>query len=143
MTWRVEEVAADDPRRGTELYALLRELRPGLTRPAFEAVLAGAGVRVLVAGDDAGRWVGAALYRVLATSRGRIFFVDDLVTAARLRSSGVGGRLLAELEARGRAARCERLELDSGVANEAAHRFYRRHGMSDIALHFAKRLDAA
>lgn len=35
-------------------------------------------------------------------------------------------------------AGCERMELDSGTANEDAHRVYERHGMNAMALHFGK-----
>lgn len=80
---------------------------------------------------------------MLATSRGRLLFVDDLVTAPAARSRGIGTVLFASLEQRGRAACCERIELDPGTTNEAAHRFYHRQGMTTIALHFAKPLREA
>lgn len=79
-------------------------------------------------------------WRLLATSRGRILYVDDLVTAAERRSQGVGRELLAWLEERGRLARCARLELDSGVQNAAGHRFYFRARMHITAFHFTKAL---
>jgi GNAT superfamily N-acetyltransferase len=137
------ELPPEDARLGTDVYPLLLELRPALTRVAFDALVtegARQGLTPLVALDADERCVGAALYRVLATSRGRIFFVDDLVTAPESRSTGVGAALFAELERRGRAAGCERVELDSGTGNQAAHRFYHRRRMQEIALHFGKEL---
>ncbi len=74
------------------------------------------------------------------TSRGRVLFLDELVTDPKTRSRGVGAELTGEAEQRGRAAGCERIELDSGMTNQAAHRFYHRHRMGILALHFAKDL---
>ncbi len=143
MSLRIAELPLDGARLGTDVYPLLRKLRPALTRGAFdELVTEGArqGLTVLAAWNEPGECVGAALYRVLVTSRGRVFFVDDLVTAPEARSSGVGAALFGELERRGRAAGCERVELDSGVGNQGAHRFYYGQRMGAIALHFAKEL---
>src|SRR5699024_5096092 len=128
---------------GDDVFPLLRTLRPDLTRAAFDELLdahAAPGLTVLAARNAADQCVGVALYRVLLTSRGRLLFVDDLVTSTAHRSSGVGAALFAELERRGCAAGCERIELDSGMSNHAAHRFYYRNRMGAIALHFAKEL---
>jgi GNAT superfamily N-acetyltransferase len=126
-----------------EVYPLLQVLRPGLTREAFDELISVGGregLTLLAARDGDGRCVGAALYRVMTTSRGRLLFVDDLVTQPDARSGGVGAALLQELERRGEAAGCDRVELDSGMSNQEAHRFYYRHRMGAIALHFAKPL---
>jgi GNAT superfamily N-acetyltransferase len=66
--------------------------------------------------------------------------VDDLVTDPDARSSGVGAHLLAQLEDRARRLGCVRVELDSGVANHGAHRFYHARRMAIVALHFAREL---
>lgn len=125
------------------LFELLGTLRPSLTRPESDRFLAeghGQGLGGVVALDAEGELVAVALYRILSTSRGRIVFLDDLVTRPDVRSHGVGAALLEEVEARGRQTGCERIELDSGTVNEDAHRFYERHGMSAMALHFGKNL---
>lgn len=140
---RVVELAADDPRAEQDLYPLLRQLRPDLTSQAFRELIAGGypqGLRYLLCYDADGVPLAAAGYRVTATSRGRILFVDDLVTADAARSTGIGGALLAELERRGRQTGCTALELDSGVSNAAAHRFYFRHRLGVLAFHFAEHL---
>lgn len=142
MTVSIEEPPAS--RLSGEVFPLLRTLRPALTRAAFDRLMSEGGAQgltVLAAQDDAGQYSGAALYRVMTTSRGKLLFVDDLVTRSDSRSAGVGAELLGELERRGRAARCDRVELDSGMTNQAAHRFYYRHRMGAIALHFAKELE--
>ncbi|MFJ4969650.1 GNAT family N-acetyltransferase [Streptomyces sp. NPDC088755] len=138
------DLAPDDPRTVTDIAPLIRTLRPALTAAAFAAFVAeayGQGLRFTVAYDATGRALGAATHRLLATSRGRILFVDDLVTAPASRGQGVGAHLLAELERRARAAGCARLELDSGTANVHAHRFYHARRMTIGALHFGLDLD--
>ncbi|WP_328316225.1 GNAT family N-acetyltransferase [Streptomyces sp. NBC_00388] len=125
----------------TDIGPLLRMLRPGLTEAAFTAFAGEAhrqGLVFTAAYDPEGRCVGVATHRTLATSRGRLLFVDDLVTDSRVRSGGVGSRLMEELEARARRTGCTRIELDSGVANHGAHRFYHAHRMVIAAHHFAR-----
>lgn len=144
MALQSTELSADDARSHQDIYPLLRTLRPTLTRAAFDSLLtegAEQGLHVLAARDEQERCLGVALYRVQMTSRGRILFIDDLVTATESRSSGLGTMLLTELEQRGYAAGCDRIELDSGVTNQAAHRFYHRHRMEIRAFHFAKPLE--
>ena len=140
----IREITTDDPRLEADFYPLLAALRPGLSMDTFDTLMRDGGeqgLRVLVADQGRERCIGAALYRIVATSRGRVTFLDDLVTAPARRSKGVGAALLAEVERRGRAAGCDRIELDSGVNNQGAHRFYHRHGLHILALHFAKELD--
>jgi GNAT superfamily N-acetyltransferase len=139
------EMPPGDARLGAEIYPLLQVLRPELSRAAFDELVTGGlrqGLTVLAALGEHGACVGVALYRVLVTTRARILFVDDLVTSPDARSRGVGASLFGELERRGRAAGCQRVELDSGMTNHGAHRFYYRHRMAAIALHFAKDLHA-
>jgi GNAT superfamily N-acetyltransferase len=139
----VNEVDRGDPLLLAEVYPLLVTLRPQLTSPMFTEMVSegfAQGLRVLVARDAHGACTGTAVYRVSMTSRGRVLFIDDLVTVPEARSHGIGAALLAELEHRARRADCARIELDSGVTNHAAHRFYHRHRLSILALHFAKEL---
>lgn len=137
-------VEPGDPRMAADVQPLLHILRPALTPEACAAFVVEAhaqGLVFLAAYDDAdGRCAGLATYRVLATSRGRVLFVDDLVTDPGRRSEGIGARLWEELESRAARAGCERLELDSGVTNGGAHRFYHARGMTVSAFHFASPL---
>lgn len=133
----------DDPQRTADLWPLLQRLRPGLTKDLHDELLTDGyrqGLRYLIAYSPAGRPLAAAGYRVLVTSRGRVLFVDDLVTDETARSQGVGAGLMSELMAIGRRADCARIELDSGVSNTAAHRFYLRHRLDIVAFHFAETL---
>lgn len=138
---RVVALEPGDARADDDLYPLLRELRPDLTPEGFARLMAEGhpqGLRYLIAyGADGAAPLGAAGFRVLTTSRGRVLFLDDLVTRTAARSGGVGTALLAAVKEAGRLAGCVALELDSGTANTAAHRFYYRHRMSVRAFHFA------
>jgi GNAT superfamily N-acetyltransferase len=73
---------------------------------------------------------------------GRFCYVDDLVTDEAARSQGLGERLLDWLCAHARGARCQRLELDSGVQRHGAHRFYLHHRMFISCYHFSMDLTA-
>lgn len=139
MNLTLTDLAPDDPRMSVDIAPLIRTLRPQLTARAFAAFAEeayGQGLRFTVVYDTTGRGLGVATHRLLATSRGRVLFVDDLVTAPESRGRGVGAHLLAELERRARAAGCARVELDSGTANIHAHRFYHARRMTIGALHF-------
>jgi len=144
-TVRIEDLDPGDPRLPGVL-AVLQELRPHLTAESFAAVYAegypqGLRYTAAYAGD---RCVGVAGWRIQAcTVAIRKLYVDDLVTAAGSRSTGVGRALLAELEARAQSAGCTLLDLDSGVHRFDAHRFYLRERMAFTAHHFGKQLGAA
>jgi GNAT superfamily N-acetyltransferase len=70
--------------------------------------------------------------------RGKVLYVDDLVTDEATRSRGYGEALLAWLYAQAREQRCTALELDSGVHRGGAHRFYFRQRMTISAYHFTR-----
>ncbi len=134
---------ADDPRIETDLYPLLRQLRPHLTPRLFDALIAEGypqGLRYLVAYRGHHAPQAAAGYRVIATSRGRILFLDDLVTDPGARSGGIGAALLDAVETIGQESGCTAIELDSGLTNAAAHRFYFAQRMTVTAFHFAASL---
>lgn len=133
-----------DDSRWAEALKTLCELRPHLTPELFRQVYEEGypqGLRFLAAFDEAGRCLGVAGWRVLATTVSvRKLYVDDLVTTAEARSKGVGAALLGELEARARARVCAELDLDSGVHRHDAHRFYMRERMHISSYHFRKPL---
>jgi GNAT superfamily N-acetyltransferase len=140
---QLADLDVDDPRWEAAL-PVLQELRPHLDAGARRAVHAEGhpqGYRFLAA-FDGDRCLGVAGYRLVATAAvGRKLYVDDLVTAAAERSTGVGRALLAELERRAREAGCTVLDLDSGVQRHDAHRFYLRERMRISSHHFSRQLD--
>ncbi|HEY9371973.1 GNAT family N-acetyltransferase [Streptomyces sp.] len=123
-----------------DIAPLIRTLRPALGASAFREFAEeahGQGLVFTAAYAPDGRCVGVATHRILATSRGRMLFVDDLVIAPHARSAGVGGQLLGALRDRARRAGCTAVELDTGTANHGAQRFYHARRMRITALHFA------
>lgn len=134
-----------DPRLVGDLLPVLRELRPHLTEGSFTEVYAEghpAGLRFSAAYDADGLCVGAAGWRVVAnTSTIRMLYVDDLVTAAAARSTGVGAQLLGYLQGRARELNCREFVLDSGTRRTDAHRFYLRERMEIAAFHFVKHVE--
>jgi GNAT superfamily N-acetyltransferase len=82
---------------------------------------------------------GVAGYRYLdQLVRGRVLYVDDLVTEEGMRSRGYGEALLGWLYELARSSGCTALELDSGVHRAEAHRFYFRQRMTISAFHFVR-----
>jgi len=129
-----------EPREIAVAFELMRQLRPHLASPAdFEAGWrrqAATGYRL------AAVWAGAepralAGFRVLENYvHGRFLYVDDLVVGESARGQGLGAALLDWLKAEGRALGCDKLVLDTAIANLAAQRFYRREGLRDLAMRF-------
>ncbi|MGC9542829.1 GNAT family N-acetyltransferase [Streptomyces sp. UG1] len=141
MSLTLTDVVPGDWRMSAHIRPLMRALRPALTEEDFDRFASEAHAQGLVftaAHDIHGHCAAVATHRVLATSRGRILFVDDLVTDPDRRSAGIGTALLTHLTERARAAGCHRIELDSGTANLAAHRFYHARRMNISALHFTR-----
>jgi GNAT superfamily N-acetyltransferase len=137
---QVREIA--HPEADDQVVALLADLRPGTADLVGAIAAAARGVRYLGAYEQTGRLAAVAGWRVMASTRGRLLYVDDLVTDPARRGRGAGGALLAWLERAGVAEGCRALELDSGVMRSDAHRFYARVGLSIGAFHFTKPLGA-
>ncbi|QRP48644.1 GNAT family N-acetyltransferase [Amycolatopsis sp. FDAARGOS 1241] len=131
----------EHPEADDQVVALLAHLRPDTAdRAGAVAASVAQGVRYLGAFDEAGRLAGLAGWRVMSTTRGRVLYVDDLVSDPRMRRRGAGRALLAWLERAGAARGCRTLELDSGVTRNDAHRFYAQAGLSISAFHFSRPL---
>ena len=82
---------------------------------------------VAVAGLRFGEWLHG----------GRYLEIEDFVTSDGSRSQGHGSAFFDWIAALARDAGCRHLRLFSGVQREAAHRFYRRKGMSLDAYYFS------
>lgn len=125
--------------------AVMMQLRTHLTRDAFieqarrQMREGGYRLAVLEEGGIVRAVAGFRIWEMLHS--GNHMYVDDLVTDADSRSSGLGGRLLNWLKEVARKEGCRHLELDSGVQRDAAHRFYFRQGMTISSYHFRMPLD--
>jgi ribosomal protein S18 acetylase RimI-like enzyme len=123
-------------------FEVMRALRPMLrdARDFIERVqrMRPQGYRLLRAraGDTV---LGLAGYRLEENLiYGRFVYIDDLVVAPDSRGTGLGARLLAEVDAIARGLRCDKLVLDTGLANNLAQRFYFRQGLLTGAIRFSK-----
>jgi GNAT superfamily N-acetyltransferase len=75
------------------------------------------------------------VHRDLAVGR-----ITAMVVRSDRRGSGVGRRLLSELEEIARREGCGRIDLTSRYRREEAHAFYRSQGFEDTSLRFVKDL---
>lgn len=138
---RIDLITTDEERLAC--FDVLAELRPSLVRERFLEDLrrmATQGFALAALWDPEVRAV-AGFRPMEMFSTGPILYVDDLVTAAAHRGHGYGAALLTFLNKHAQATSCRFLELDSGLKRLEAHRFYRREGMEEVALHFSKPAD--
>jgi len=129
---------ADWLARSEDVHRQLRDFRDAYAA-TMARVFAGGG-RMRVAVVD-GRVAAVAVYRVYEnTHAGLVMYVDDLVTDATRRSTGVGAALLRSLERTARDTGCRLFSLDSGTQRRRAHAFYLRERLEITAFHFTRPL---
>ncbi|AHF89248.1 acetyltransferase [Opitutaceae bacterium TAV1] len=83
--------------------------------------------------------VGVAV--LLFDLKHRYGIVEDIVINEKHRGNGIGHRLLDESVRLMRDAELENVILESGIRNESAHAFFRRHGFREAAIMFLRRLE--
>lgn len=131
----------DDVRR---CYDVMHELRTHLTMDEFVSQVGRQMERQgykLACLENAGDVAAVAGFRFIEMlAWGRAMYVDDLVTAARARSKGYGGRLLDWLVELAKREGCVQFHLDSGVQRHGAHRFYLQKRMDITSYHFVMNL---
>ncbi|HEX9984180.1 MAG TPA: GNAT family N-acetyltransferase [Thermoanaerobaculia bacterium] len=120
-------------------FPVLRQLRPALDESTFvgdvRRMQQQGYVLASLSAPDVRAVAGYRYFEMFAF--GPMLYVDDLVTDETHRSSGYGEQLLTWLKSEATRNGCKFLTLDSGLKRLGAHKFYRRHGMEEIALHFA------
>ncbi len=120
-------------------WDVLRQLRPHLAVETFvgdvRRMQKQGFVLACLVDPDVRAVAGYREMEMFAT--GRILYVDDLVTDSQHRSKGYGKALLDWLLSEAGRRGCEYLELDSGLKRVEAHRFYRKNGLEEVALHFS------
>jgi GNAT superfamily N-acetyltransferase len=91
--------------------------------------------------DDSEGLVALAGYWI--TTRfcyGKYLYVDHFIVADHLRRAGLGRTLLTFLHDTAQGEGCERIVLDTFVANDSAHRFWFDCGFKIVGFHFGKSL---
>lgn len=124
-------------------FPVMAQLRANVTADTFVARIrdlqrGGYELAYLEEGAQIRALAGFRIANMLA--RGRHIYVDDLVTDEGTRSRGYGATLLKWLVDLARSRGCQRLDLDSAVQRQAAHRFYFREGMHIASYHFTRSL---
>ena len=131
----------DDIRR---CYDVMHQLRTHLSMDEFVSQVGRQMERQgykLACLENAGDVAAVAGFRFIEMlAWGRALYVDDLVTVARARSKGYGGRLFDWLVALAKKEGCAQFHLDSGVQRHGAHRFYFQKRMDITAYQFAMNL---
>jgi GNAT superfamily N-acetyltransferase len=69
---------------------------------------------------------------------GKFLYVDDLVTLADDRGTGLGQQLMEWLLEQARASACDEFHLDSGVQRFQAHGFYLKNRLHITSHHFSR-----
>lgn len=136
MNMQIELATLDDIPQLCELLAILfaqeEEFEPDASKQA-------AGLRQIIGNPDVGnilllRSGGAVVGMVnllytVSTARGsRVAILEDMVVRPEHRGSRAGSALLQAAIAQAQKAGCTRITLLTDGINEAAIRFYRRHG---------------
>jgi GNAT superfamily N-acetyltransferase len=138
----IAELAPGDARLD-DVYPVLCELRGELTREQFDGRYAEGyphGYRVVALFDD-GKCRAVGGYRIMTNFvRGRVLYIDDLVTSPSHRSRGYGKAINDYLRGVADNAGCDHLALDSGTGRVDAHRFYFREGYVITSFHFGRTL---
>ncbi|MFP1643118.1 GNAT family N-acetyltransferase [Pontitalea aquivivens] len=148
IRWRA--ASADDVPAVVALLAddMLGQAREGTDlapyHAAFAAMRAEGANHLIVAEDAAGRIV--ATYQItfisgLSLRAARRAQLESLRVAADLRGQGVGAALIADAEARARAAGCRLLQLTTNKARARAQDFYTRLGFTPSHIGFKRDLD--
>ena len=124
-------------------FDTIAQLRPHVKREDFVALvrdMQSGGYRLAFI-EQSGRVLAVAGYRILTNLHmGRHLYVEDLVTADKVRSKGLGRQMIRWLRDQALAAGCAYLDLDSGTQRGGAHRFYFRHGFTIASYHFSEKL---
>lgn len=128
-------------------FDVMHQLRPHLTREEYVSrvreLIASDGLRVLALRDD-GIVRAVGTYRLMdMLYRGKLMYVDDLVTDETVRSRGYGSRMIQRFREEAGALGCNEIQLISRTIREQAHRFYFREGFGIECFHFRLPLDRA
>lgn len=145
MTIDITLAESDDDIAAT--FDVMHQLRPHLERDGYVArvreLMAGDGLRVLALRDD-GVVRAVGTYRLMdMLYRGKLMYIDDLVTDETVRSRGYGSRMIERFREEALALGCNEIQLISRTLREQAHRFYFREGFGIECFHFRLPLDRA
>lgn len=126
------------------VFPILQELRTNLTWDSFYKLYSQAREtsRYTLVGYFEGDQCQALMgYRILYDFvHAKHLYIDDLVTAEKYRSKGIGATLLKWAENEATAQECNGLRLCTGIQNDSGKRFYEREGWTLRAIAFKKQI---
>ena len=120
--------------------SLLIQLRPSYDLPTIISQVKAQqkrGYTVAYIKDDGQAICAAGFVIETRLAWGKHMYIEDLVTDAHRRSSGLGEIMLDWLKSYARKNDCGQIHLDSGIQNFSAHRFYLREGFNIASHHFS------
>jgi ribosomal protein S18 acetylase RimI-like enzyme len=107
---------------------------------AFEAIVADE-LNALVVGEHDGTIVATGqitFIQYLTQQGGKCAIIEDVRVASRLRSHGIGEKLIAHLTALAAARGCVSVQLTTSKSRVDAQRFYSRIGFKDSHIGFKR-----
>ncbi len=123
-----------------DTFDVMQQLRPNLLRQQYVSVIRYLMKRegfAVAALRDRGKVRAVAGFRVITMLyRGRILYVDDLVTDEMARSKGHGAHMVQWLKDEAELRHCSEIQLISRTFRSDAHRFYEKHGFHTQCRHF-------
>lgn len=115
-----------------ELQTFLEQVERMYRQHQYQLVYVRNEYVVCVAGIRIGEWLHT----------GRYLEIEDLITLPEGRSQSYGAQMFHWIVDYAKQERCQQVRLVSGVAREAAHRFYLKHGMTFEAKYFSMNVNA-
>jgi GNAT superfamily N-acetyltransferase len=125
------------------MFRLIKQLNKSMTKKQYDGMLAdmlARGYRAVGAyqGDTlvgvSGFWVSVRFWCH------KYIDIDNVVVDEKIRSKGIGAKLIAWIEKEGRRQKCEMSMLDCYTTHHKSHRFYFRQGYCILGYHFTKDL---
>lgn len=95
---------------------------------------------LLVVRLEDGTIAGVAIVAWEESKRRKFAVLEDMAVDPGLRSGGIGARIVEAVAERVRARGVSWLFLESGLRNERAHDFFKRHGFAEVSHVFARHL---
>jgi ribosomal protein S18 acetylase RimI-like enzyme len=116
----------------------------GKQRRGLEQIIRSSDLGEILVAREAGRILGMInlLFTVSTALGGPVAVFEDMVVAPDTRRRGIGSALLEGAIERAVQKGCRRISLLADPDNDAAHRFYRRHGFERSSMvTFRRNLD--
>lgn len=127
-----------------ECFPILQELRPHLKFEEFLDIYKQSqkhdGYEIICIRKN-NEVVALMGYRILYDFvRGRHLYIDDLVTTEKVRSTGLGAKLLKYAEELAPKLGCKVLRLCTGIENEKGIKFYEKNNWTKRAYAYTKKI---